>query len=71
VLHLEKLEKIFFQVGIINLKNITNSWPSAWNLQNFFLSHFSWPHYPGKIQNFLTLGQNNYGNNCFLEKFTT
>ena len=49
------------------LKNITNYWPSASNLQNFFLTHFSWPHYPGKIQItleqiFLTVGQNNYGN---------
>ena len=80
VLHLEKLEKIFFQVGKIifsifphekagkvkkysvtkivltfyclNLKNITNSWPSASNLQNFFSTHFSWHHYPGKIQNY-------------------
>ena len=34
---------------------------------DFFSTHFSWPHYPGKIQNyteqiFLTVGQNNYGN---------
>ena len=36
----------------VNLKNITNSWPSASNLQNFFSIHFSWPHYPGKIQNY-------------------
>ena len=34
-----------------NLKNITNSWPSASNLQNLFSTHFSWPQYPGKIQN--------------------
>ena len=33
---------------------------------NVFDIHFSWPQYPGKIQNytrkfFLTIGQNNYG----------
>ena len=25
---------------------------SASNLQKFFSTHFSWPHYPGKIQNY-------------------
>ena len=33
-----------------NLKYITNSWPL--NLQNFFSTPFSWPQYPGKIQNY-------------------
>ena len=37
--------------GQENLKNITNSWLSASNLQNFVSTHFSWPNYPGKIQN--------------------
>ena len=32
------------------LKNVTNSWPLASNLQNIFLVHFSPLQYPGKIQ---------------------
>ena len=38
--------------GKVNLKNITNSCPSALNLQIFFSTHFFWPRYPVEIQNY-------------------
>jgi hypothetical protein len=53
--------------GKVSLKNITNSWPSAANLQNFFSTHFSGLSTMEKFeitleQIFFTVGQNNYGN---------
>ena len=60
----------------VNLKKITNSWPSASNLQNWFflLIHILAHQYPVKIQIkpekiVLTVCQNNYSNKIpFLKK---
>ena len=49
------LPKLFWptvtKIVLVIDKNFWNSWPSASNLQNFLLAHFSLPQYPGKIQN--------------------
>ena len=49
----------------MNLKIITNSWPSALELAKLFLDSLFLTSLPWKItleQIFLTVGQNNYGN---------
>ena len=48
----------------VNLKNITNFLALGLQFANFFLTHFSWPQYLGKIQNYTRTNYSNSKRSC-------